>query len=73
MEAEAKPLIEGLGLKRDEPSLIPPPAPAVTFSGSKGGAKIHVVCNGRCCSGGLLLFRLWICSSAQTHADIDML
>lgn len=45
MEAEALPVISGLGLKRDSPPSLPPPAPATTFSGRVsssflgGGAK----------------------------------
>lgn len=46
MEAEAQPLIDDLNLRKDEPSLIPAPAPIVTFSGEFKGAKIHVACNG---------------------------
>jgi len=55
MEAEALPIISGLGLKRDAPPLLPPPAPATTFSGkirkNKGDApeiSVHVVCSGKC-------------------------
>lgn len=46
MEAEALPVIEGLGLTRDDPPLLPPPAPAVSFSGRVGCVDVHVVCNG---------------------------
>ena len=46
MEAEAMPLINILDLKEDIPQRIPPPAPAVSYSGSKHGMKIHVVRNG---------------------------
>lgn len=62
MEAEALPVISGLGLKRDSPPSLPPPAPATTFSGrvsSSGGDKgasspssssveVSVVCSGKC-------------------------
>ena len=46
MEAEALPLVNILGLKEDVPPRIAPPAPAVSYSGSKHGATIHVVRNG---------------------------
>ena len=46
MEAEAMPLVNILGLKEDVPPRIAPPAPAVSYSGSKYGATIHVVRNG---------------------------
>ena len=46
MEAEALPVIDGLGLVRDDPPLLPAPAPAVSFSGRVGGLDVHVVCNG---------------------------
>lgn len=60
MEAEALPIISGLGLTRDAPPLLPPPAPATTFSGTIRGEKgepsssssneisVHVVCSGKC-------------------------
>lgn len=60
MEAEALPIISGLGLTRDAPPLLPPPAPATTFSGKirkgkegdgGGGSSeisVHVVCSGKC-------------------------
>lgn len=47
MEAEALPVIDGLGLTRDAPPLLPPPAPAVSFSGRVGCVDVHVVCNGK--------------------------
>lgn len=47
MEAEAQPLVEHLNLSKDEPSKIPPPAPAITFSGEVNGASVHVVSNGK--------------------------
>ena len=46
MEAEALPLINILDLKEDIPQRIPPPAPAVSYSGHKHGIGIHVVRNG---------------------------
>ena len=46
MEAEALPLVSILGLKEDVPPRIAPPAPAVSYSGSKFGITIHVVRNG---------------------------
>ena len=46
MEAEALPLVNILGLKEDVPPRIAPPAPAVSYTGSKFGATIHVVRNG---------------------------
>lgn len=57
MEAEALPVIQGLGLTRDEPSVIPPPAPAVSWSGKRlyetegvglSPLTITVVCPGKC-------------------------
>lgn len=40
------PVIAGLGLTRDDPPAVPPPAPCVSFSGTVGGVAVHVVCNG---------------------------
>lgn len=40
------PLINILDLKEDIPQRIPPPAPAVSYSGSKHGIEVHVVRNG---------------------------
>ena len=40
------PLINILDLTEDIPKRIPPPAPAVSYSGSKHGMEIHVVRNG---------------------------
>lgn len=37
MEAEARPVIAGLGLNQDDPPAIPPPAPALSWSGSVSG------------------------------------
>lgn len=48
MEAEAQPLLAALGLKRDEPPAIAPPAPCITFSGTAFGLDLHIVCNGKC-------------------------
>ena len=46
MEAEALPLVNILGLKEDIPPRIAPPAPAVSYSGTKFGITIHLVRNG---------------------------
>ena len=64
MEAEAMPMVEALGLKADNPAVIPPPAPCHSFSGRHAGADVHVVCFGelsrfsvflRCAHGSLRL------------------
>mmetsp|Transcript_30413 Transcript_30413/g.42090 ORF Transcript_30413/g.42090 Transcript_30413/m.42090 type:complete len:250 (-) Transcript_30413:99-848(-) len=47
MEAEAAPFVQHLKLVKDEPSLIPGPLPALSFSGTMGNSKIIVVCNGK--------------------------
>ena len=59
MEAEGLPLVESLGLQRDEPSKIAPPAPCVTFSGSRFGLDIHLVCNGELAACCLSKHTLW--------------
>ena len=46
MEAEAAPLIEHLGLKKQEKSPFTGPLPAVVFSGAVGDATVHVCTNG---------------------------
>ncbi len=46
MEAEAAPLIKRLNLKLDDPPVIPPPAPCLSYSGEDFGATIHLVCFG---------------------------
>ena len=46
MEAEAQPMIESLRLKLDDPPVIAPPAPCLSYSGEDFGAKIHLVCFG---------------------------
>lgn len=46
MEAEAAPAVVELGLKRDDPPRIKPPAPCISYSGTKFGIDIHLVCNG---------------------------
>lgn len=46
MEAEAKPLLDLLGLQQDEPQKLAGPAPAQTFSGTAYGLDLHIVCNG---------------------------
>mmetsp|Transcript_5434 Transcript_5434/g.13761 ORF Transcript_5434/g.13761 Transcript_5434/m.13761 type:complete len:252 (+) Transcript_5434:106-861(+) len=48
MGAEATPIVERLGLKKDEPSRIAPPATCVSYSGTSGGLNVHIVCNGVC-------------------------
>lgn len=48
MEAEAKPLADAMHLKEDAPSIIPRPAPCVTYSGDYAGIRVHVVRNGTC-------------------------
>ena len=61
MEAEALPIISGLGLRRDSPPSLPPPAPATTFSGrvvassssssdktASSSVEVNVVCSGKC-------------------------
>ncbi|KAG1668480.1 hypothetical protein FOA52_005253 [Chlamydomonas sp. UWO 241] len=48
MEAEATPFIKVLDLKKDEPAKIAGPAPCVTYTGSHGDLKVHVVWNGKC-------------------------
>lgn len=53
MEAEALPLVTHLGLKKNDPPAIPPPAPCVSFSGSDWGMDIHVVCFGKCPGTGM--------------------
>ncbi|GIL43614.1 hypothetical protein Vafri_1271 [Volvox africanus] len=47
MQAEAQPLIEMLGLEKDEPPKIVGPAPCVTFSSHHEDLDIHVVWNGK--------------------------
>ena len=46
MEAEAQPLLERLGLEKDDPPPIAAPAPAVSYSGTALGLDLHIVCNG---------------------------
>ena len=46
MEAEAAPLIEHLGLKKQEKSPFAGPLPAVVFTGTVGDATVHVSTNG---------------------------
>ena len=56
MEAEARPVIAGLGLAPNDPPLIPPPAPALSWSGKVKGTgdnatqtlAVSVVCPGKC-------------------------
>lgn len=53
MEAEAAPMVDSLGLKRDEPAAIPPPAPCVTYSGQLHGSQVHLVTFGKCKVNGV--------------------
>jgi 5'-methylthioadenosine nucleosidase len=53
MEAEAMPMIERLGLKKDDPPVIAPPAPCISYSGTDWGMKIHLVCFGKCPGTGM--------------------
>jgi DNA-directed RNA polymerase subunit H (RpoH/RPB5) len=46
MEAEAQPLLDRLGLEKDDPPVIAQPAPAVSYSGKALGLDLHIVCNG---------------------------
>lgn len=39
-------MVEALGLKADNPPVIPPPAPCHSFSGRHAGADVHIVCFG---------------------------
>ncbi|KAK9797080.1 hypothetical protein WJX73_005059 [Symbiochloris irregularis] len=48
MEQEAAPLISGLGLSKDDPSVVPKPAPCISYTGTYSGLEVTVVCNGRC-------------------------
>lgn len=53
MEAEALPMVEHLKLKKNDPPVIPSPAPCVSFSGSDWGMDIHLVCFGKCPGTGM--------------------
>ncbi|KAL4423462.1 hypothetical protein ABPG77_005414 [Micractinium sp. CCAP 211/92] len=53
MEAEAMPMVKSLGLAADEPPSIPPPAPCHSFSGEHAGARVHLVCFGKCKATGV--------------------
>jgi len=46
MEAEALPMVKSLKLVKDDPPVIPPPAPCVSYSGTDWGLEIHLVCFG---------------------------
>ena len=52
MEAEAAPLIEHLGLTKDDPQPIAPPAPCKSYSGEKFGMTVHIVINGEALTRG---------------------
>ncbi|GMH36629.1 hypothetical protein BSKO_04502 [Bryopsis sp. KO-2023] len=53
MEAEAAPIIEALGLKKDDPSRINGPAPCEAFSGTFAGVSVTIVHNGKDPSHGV--------------------
>lgn len=53
MEAEASPIIADLNLEKDDPPVIAPPAPTLTFHGQLQGTKIHLACNGKDASSQL--------------------
>lgn len=53
MEAEAAPLVEHLGLTRQESSPFKGPLPAVVFSGKVGDAVVHVCTNGKAAGFGV--------------------
>lgn len=53
MTAEAQPIIDALDLIEDSPSIIAPPAPCVSFSGSYKGLKVHLVHLGTCKVNGI--------------------
>ena len=53
MEAEAAPLVEHLGLKKQEASPFKGPLPAVVFSGVVGDATVHVCTNGKASGFGV--------------------
>lgn len=54
MEAEAQPLLERLGLQKDDPPPIAAPAPALSFSGKALGLDLHIVCNGEAARNSVL-------------------
>eukprot|EP00239_Pterosperma_sp_CCMP1384_P010929 CAMPEP_0197860836 /NCGR_PEP_ID=MMETSP1438-20131217/36483_1 /TAXON_ID=1461541 /ORGANISM="Pterosperma sp., Strain CCMP1384" /LENGTH=252 /DNA_ID=CAMNT_0043477827 /DNA_START=124 /DNA_END=882 /DNA_ORIENTATION=+ len=53
MEAEAQNFIDHLKLTKDDPKLLPPQAHGISYSGTSGELKVHVVCNGKCPSHGV--------------------
>lgn len=53
MDAEAQPLVQKLGLLRDDPPKLMQPSPAVTYSGKVGDLEVHVVWNGKCAKNGV--------------------
>ena len=61
MKAEAEPLLKALALQRDEPPVLAPPAPAVSFSGEAFGLDLHIVCN-----GGRSLAKAWFCEQLRS-------
>lgn len=53
MEAEALPMVKSLNLVKDDPPVIAPPAPCISYSGSDWGMKVHLVCFGKCKDTGM--------------------
>ena len=39
-------MVKSLKLVKDDPPVIPPPAPCVSYSGTDWGLEIHLVCFG---------------------------
>lgn len=48
MEAEALPIIDKLGLVKDDPCVVSTPTTMATFSGSVGALRVHLAHNGKC-------------------------
>eukprot|EP00803_Ostreobium_quekettii_P008206 evm.model.scf_1725EXC.2 EVM.evm.TU.scf_1725EXC.2 scf_1725EXC:17751-21773(-) len=53
MAAEAMPVVERLGLKKDDPPRLKPPAPCTSYSGEFSGLKVTVVHSGTCRTHGV--------------------
>lgn len=73
MEAEAQPLLERLGLEKDNPPPIAAPAPAVSYSGKALGLDLHIVCNGEhvaMCSEMLYCCRVQVDMSLQSAETV---
>ena len=64
MEAEAAPIVQCLGLKLDEPRIIPAPSSAHSYSGNVHELSVHLVVNGERC-GFLVIER--DCESQRDH------